>query len=98
MTITAERPVTFRTMTDEPNILDRTRVARLIGVQPDTITIYLKESRPGGRYESKPFPPPDPDLSFGRSSVWRASRKDEILAWAHARPRHGIGGRPRSQA
>jgi len=29
MTITAERPVAFRTMTDQPNILDRAAVGRL---------------------------------------------------------------------
>jgi hypothetical protein len=84
-------------MTDEPNVLDRARVAQLIGVRPDTITIYMQQSRPGGRYEKTPFPAPDPDLSIGGSKVWRASRRDEILAWAHARPRHGIGGRPRSE-
>lgn len=94
MTITDFRPVAWPTMTDEPNILDRTAVGNLIGVEADTVSIYLRWSKPGGPYESRPFPAPD--RKFGRSPAWSASRTAEIIAWAVERPRHGVGGRPRS--
>jgi hypothetical protein len=78
--------------------MNRAQVGALIGVAPDTITIYMRESREGGRYaeggEYRPFPAPDG--KFGPSPYWLDSRADEIRAWAIGRPRHGVGGRPRS--
>lgn len=97
MTITAERPVTFPDMTEAP--MDRAAVGRLVGdgVAADTITIYLRESGPGRRYESNPFPTPSGYI--GRSPYWDADRADEIRAWDARRPGTGSGatGRPRKQ-
>lgn len=97
MTITELRPVAFRPMGEQP--LDRVAVGRLVGdgVAPDTVTIYLRESRDGGRYESNPFPAPSGFV--GRSPYWDADRADEIRAWDARRPGTGSGatGRPRKQ-
>jgi hypothetical protein len=94
VTITVLRPVSSATMSDEPKILDRTAVGALIGMQPNTITIYLRESLPGGRFESNPFPAPDGRV--GGAPWWLPSRADEIREWDADRPRGGMGGRPRS--
>ncbi len=40
-------------------MLNRAAVAALIGLKPKSISQYLTESRPGGRYEQHPFPAPD---------------------------------------
>lgn len=81
-----------------PEILDRAAVAALLGIpDPATITRYLRASRPDGRYASHPFPAPDGFLA-GRAPWWRATRADELKAWAAARPGRGVGGgRPRAK-
>lgn len=76
-------------MSDERD-LDRAAVAALLGVEPDTITNYLNQSREGGRFAGHPFPAPD--FKAGRSPVWRAERRAELIAWAQARPGRGAGG------
>jgi hypothetical protein len=72
------------------DILDRAAVARLIGVEPETISNYLNQSKPGGRYADHPFP--EPDGYVGRSPGWRPERANEIRAWADGRPGQGVGG------
>jgi len=69
---------------DEPNILDRAKVAALLGVEPRTISVYLQRSKPGGRYASAPFPAPNG--TFGGRPWWAPDRADEIKRWAAARP------------
>lgn len=74
----------------EGDILDRRAVADLLGVTPATISNYLYQSKPGGRYADHPFP--EPDDRAGRSPVWLAERADEITAWATGRTGQGVGG------
>ncbi|MFB6392708.1 hypothetical protein [Polymorphospora lycopeni] len=75
-------------------VLDRKAVAELLGLEPKSISQYLFESRPGGRYEHHPFPAPDDRI--GRAPWWRPERADEIREWAANRPGQGAGGgRPR---
>lgn len=93
MTITAVRPVTSLAM-GEPNIMTRDQVGALIDVSGETVKAYQKESRPGGRYESRPFP--EPDGYFGREPYWFVASADKIRAWNAGRARPGIGGRRRS--
>lgn len=82
-------------MTDEEMpVYDRSAVARLLGVQPKTISQYLSESKGDGRYADNPFP--EPNGHIGRGPYWRLERKEEILKWAESRPGQGAGGgRPR---
>ena len=82
---------------EQPNILDRTEVGKLIGagVTAETVKIYQKESKPGGRYANHPFPAPDG--YFGRTPFWFASSAEKIRAWDAGRARPGVGGRPRAQ-
>jgi hypothetical protein len=77
-------------MVADLDVLDRAAVARLIGVEPDTVTNYLNQSRPGGRYERHPFP--EPDGRPGGRPLWKGDRADEIRAWAESRPGRGAGG------
>ncbi len=71
-------------------MFNRQAVAALIGVQPKTISQYLTESRPGGRYASHPFPKPDGYI--GKGPWWRLGREREIRKWAADRPGPGVGG------
>jgi len=78
---------------DRP-VLDRAAVAALLGVQPKTISQYLVESRPPGRYANHPFPAPSGHI--GRSPYWDRDREDEIKQWDAGRVGQGVGGgRPR---
>lgn len=73
--------------------LARVDVAALIGARPDTVSRYLTRSRPGGRYETDPFPAPDGRAAGG--PWWRPERAEEIRAWCERRrDRSGVGGRP----
>lgn len=63
-------------------------------VKAKTISTYLSGSRPGGRYESHPFPAPD--ARIGRAPYWRRERADEIKAWAASRAGQGAGGGPKT--
>lgn len=75
-------------------MLDRTAVAALIGVKPKSVSQYLVESKPPGRYAKHPFPMPDGYI--GRGPWWRVERTAEIKEWAANRPGRGAGGgRPR---
>lgn len=65
-------------------------IAELLGVTTDTIRVYRTHSKPGGRYETHPFP--EPDELVGRTPIWQKTRDDEIRAWANARPGQGKGG------
>ena len=68
--------------------------AALLDVEPKTVSQYLTESWPGGRYEQHPFPAPDDRLD--RAPCWHPGRADEIRAWDLQRPGQGAGGgRPR---
>lgn len=65
-------------------------LAELLGVKPASIRHYRADSLPGGRYESHPFPAPDTKL--GNAPAWKASRADEVRAWADTRAGQGAGG------
>lgn len=59
-----------------------------------TVSAYMTESRPGGRYENHPFP--EPDGYVAKAPFWMATRIPEIEAWALNRAGQGAGGgRPR---
>jgi hypothetical protein len=55
-------------------------IAAYLGVQVSTVTNYRKRGQM-----------PAPDLTVGRTHMWRPVR---IVAWHDARPRPGVGGRP----
>jgi hypothetical protein len=55
-------------------------VAAYLGVQVATVTNYRKRGQM-----------PTPDMTIGRTHVWRPAR---IVEWHQARPRPGVGGRP----
>lgn len=75
-------------------MLDRTAVAKILGVQPKTVSQYLLESRGEGRYADHPFPTPDGRIGGG--PYWLRKREREIRRWAADRPGQGVGGgRPR---
>ncbi len=78
---------------EEPPVLDRAAVARLLRVAPATVAHYQRESKAGGRYAKHPFPEPDGRVS--RAPYWLASRAEEILKWDEDRVALGAGGRPR---
>lgn len=74
-------------VTDLP-ILDRSAVAELLGVAPKTISQFLVESKPGGRYAEHPFPAPDGRI--GRGPYWLATRRKVIVEWDESRPGRGV--------
>lgn len=87
---------------EEPPVLDIRAVAAIIGkaqgldgpMRPKTISQYLTESRPGGRYEKHPFPKPNGYI--GKSPWWAKGREPEFVAWQNGRVGRGVGGgRPR---
>lgn len=55
-------------------------VAAYLGVRVSTVSTYRL------RHQM-----PDPDMTVGRTHVWRPAR---IVEWHDARPRPGVGGRP----
>lgn len=69
-------------------ILDRSAVAELLGVAPKTISQFLVESKPGGRYSEHPFPTPDGRI--GRGPYWLAARRQDIVEWDESRPGRGV--------
>ncbi len=89
MTIVAE-PVTYLTVADARQLMDRHEVGALIGVSGDTVLRYLNASKAGGRYEEHPFP--TPRAEFDGRPAWTAEQSDDIVAWAAARPGQGAGG------
>ena len=56
-----------------------TDVAAYLGVRVGTVSTYRKRGQM-----------PAPDLTVGRTHMWRPSR---IIQWHHNRPRPGVGGR-----
>lgn len=79
----ATLPVTFPIMTEQPNILDRAKVAALLGFTIRTVDEYRL------RYRTTATPFPEPDGYFGRSPYWLASRADDLRRWAESRPGTG---------
>jgi hypothetical protein len=57
-------------------------VAAYLQVQTTTVTNYRKRGQM-----------PGPDLTVGRTHMWKPAR---IVAWHASRPRPGVGGRPAS--
>lgn len=70
-------------MPEEDPYLDTAAVADLIGVQADSVRMYLKRAK-ARRAEGKDTPAdlPAPDTMFGRTPVWRRST---IEKWRRAR-------------
>jgi hypothetical protein len=86
-------PAVAMTVEGRP-VLDTAAVARLLGVQPKTVSQYLVESKGEGRYADRPFPPPHGRV--GGRPYWLPDQADAIRAWAAGRPGQGVGGgRPR---
>lgn len=81
-------PVISGIMT-EPNILDRAKVAALLGFTVRTLGEYRRRFRG----TDKAFP--EPDGYFGNAPYWLETRTGELKAWAAARERPG---RPRKQS
>jgi predicted DNA-binding transcriptional regulator AlpA len=59
-------------------------VATYIGVNVATVSAY----RARGQM-------PEPDMTVGRTHVWRPAR---VVEWHESRKRAGVGGRPKSEA
>lgn len=80
------------TVSDEQPFLNLAAVAALLGptIKPKTVSQYLTESRPGGRYEQHTFPTPNGRI--GRAPWWALDRADEIREWNANRPGQGVGG------
>lgn len=85
---------------EELPVLDIRAVVKILaGVtgkepRPKTISQYLVESKPGGRYADHPFPKPNGRL--GRSPWWAKGREQEFVTWQLGRVGQGQGGgRPR---
>lgn len=58
-------------------------VAAYLGVRVGTVATYRKRGQM-----------PAPDLTLGRTHVWRPAH---IVSWHEARPRPGVGGRSRAE-
>jgi hypothetical protein len=70
-------------------------VGKILGLTPDTVTRYMRESLPDGRYASHPFP--DPDGRLGNSPYWLPDRTAEIYNWGVTRIGRGVGGGPKTR-
>ena len=70
-------------VTDEPSPDEAwwttTEVAAYLGVRLGTVSTYRKRGQM-----------PAPDLTVGRTHMWRPER---IIEWHRSRPRPGVGGR-----
>ena len=75
---------------ETPNTLTRAEVAEALGVDVDTVSLWIRMSKKGQLYAEEPFMAPDGKR--GRSLYWFASRLPEMRAWKAARPRDGMGG------
>ncbi|HET9873924.1 MAG TPA: hypothetical protein VFP89_15175 [Propionibacteriaceae bacterium] len=60
-----------------------TDVASYLGLQVGTVSSYRQRGQM-----------PAPDVTIGRTHVWRPHR---IIEWHEGRPRPGVGGRSRSE-
>lgn len=63
----------------ERRFLRTADVAALLGVKPETISVYRTRSRAGGAYAGHPFP--EPDEVIGSAPLWFLERADEIKKW-----------------
>ena len=68
----------------------RSRTRRRSGGQPRRLP-PTSGSRRDGQLVPDAGQMPEPDMTLGRTHVWRPSK---IIAWHEARPRPGVGGRP----
>jgi hypothetical protein len=59
-------------------------VAGYLGVRVATVSSYRKRGQM-----------PEPDMTVGRTHMWRPAR---IVEWHEGRPRPGVGGRPTPKA
>lgn len=55
-------------------------VAAYLGLRVGTVSSYRKRGQM-----------PEPDMTVGRTHVWKPAR---IVEWHKGRPRPGVGGRP----
>jgi hypothetical protein len=55
-------------------------VAAYLGLRIGTVSSYRKRGQM-----------PEPDMTVGRTHVWKPAR---IIEWHEGRPRPGVGGRP----
>jgi hypothetical protein len=89
------------TPTAPPGTMRVADVAKMWGVQPGTVSQYMKESkqlvgsRPG-RYANNPVPRPDGYTGASRKGPWWTDdRREELNVWFNSRLglAHGTGGR-----
>jgi len=57
---------------------------------PKTVSQYLVESAPNGKYADRPFP--SPAGRFAGRPYWSPSQVEDIRAWARSGPGPGVGG------
>lgn len=83
-----------------PGVLRVADVAKMWGVQPGTVSAYIKESkatvgaRPG-RYAGNPMPTPSYMGASKKGPWWPKSQEKALMDWFNSRPGlgHGTGGR-----
>lgn len=83
-----------------PGVLRVADVAKMWGVQPGTVSAYLKQSKPmvgdkPGRYASNPMPAPRYMGEGKKGPWWPESQRQALIDWFHGRLGlgHGTGGR-----
>jgi hypothetical protein len=75
--------VTIATPDPEAEWWTTTDVAVYLGLQVGTVSSYRQRGQM-----------PAPDVTIGRTHVWRPQR---IIEWHEGRPRPGVGGRPKTE-
>ena len=75
--------MTIATPDPEAEWWTTTDVAVYLGLQVGTVSSYRQRGQM-----------PAPDVTIGRTHVWRPQR---IIEWHEARPRPGVGGRPKTE-
>lgn len=83
-----------------PGVLHVADVARMWGVQPGTVSAYLKQSKATvgdkpGRYASNPVPAPKYSGQGKKGPWWPEVQRQQLIDWFASRPGlgHGTGGR-----
>ncbi len=83
-----------------PGVLRFADVAKMWGVQPGTVSAYLKQSKPlvgdkPGRKANRPVPAPQYMGQGKKLPWWPESDRQKLLDWFHGRLglAHGTGGR-----
>lgn len=94
-----KKPTTTPTATPV-GVLRVADVAKMWGVQPGTVSAYLKQSKAlvgdkPGRYAGNPMPAPKYMGQGKKAPWWPESDRQKLMDWFTSRPGlgHGTGGR-----